>query len=121
MLLGTDYAKMERIPHVTLMTESKYSIPIQAADVVVGVITSALAGGQYGMALFEHLAPHMLWNPHEHAVSFACSLSAGVLGYGLKVFPNNLSEPATRLFAELNKQYIVTNNGVKRREIGPDS
>lgn len=117
MLFGTAYRTMERIPHVPLMTESKHSPPVQVADIVVGITTSAISGGKYGIALFEHVAPHMLWNPHEHAISFACSLSSGVLGYGLKVFPNKLLGSAEALFAELDKQYLVTNDGVKRREV----
>jgi len=115
MLLGTYYSTMERIPHVAMMTESKHSPPLQVADLIVGVVTSAIAGSRWGRALFEDVAVQMLWNPHVHSVSFACSLSAGVLGYGLKVFPNKLTPAAESLFSDLNKIYIVNNSGVKRR------
>lgn len=110
---GTDYATLERIPHVMLMADSKHSPAIQLADVVVGVATSALAGNKYGGALFPHLAPILLSNPH----TFAGSPSTSILGYGFKVFPVSATGSARQLFSELDANHVITREGWRARSV----
>jgi hypothetical protein len=115
MLVGTEFSKMERITHVPLMTESKHSPALQLADIVVGAVTSALAGGRYGIALFDEIAPLFLWNPHERAVDFASMLSAAVIGYGLKLFPKSIERQSAQIFKNVDLFYDVTKKeGVRR-------
>src|SRR2546425_11707171 len=58
MVFGTRYEIFERIAHLPLITLSKFSAPLQIADVVIGVVTSAVGGGRYGIALFDSVARH---------------------------------------------------------------
>lgn len=118
MLFGTEYSKMEHIVHVALMTESKHSPAVQLADIIVGVVTSALAGGKYGLALFDEIAPRFLWNPHERAIDFTSTLSSAVIGFGLKVFPKSVERRAQMLFRSVDPAYVVTKkSGVKKMRV----
>jgi hypothetical protein len=115
LLTGTEFSKMEHIVHVALMTESKYSPAVQLADIVIGAVTSAIAGGRYGIALFDEIAPLFVWNPHERAIDFASMLSSAVIGFGLKIFPRGIERQAAELFKNVDRVYVVTKkDGVKR-------
>lgn len=68
----------------------------------------AMAGSRYGMDLFENLARSFLYNPHEGSEGFASTVSAAVIGYGLKVFHTGCRVKAEALFTDLDRRYIVT-------------
>jgi len=113
MTFGTNYTTMENIGHVPFMTLSKNSVHVQVSDVLIGVVTSAMSGGRYGLSLFDDVARQFLWNPHEYALSFECLPSSAIIGYGLKVFPAALWGRAHEIFKSINEKYRIDNNGWK--------
>jgi hypothetical protein len=115
MVFGTPYETFEHVAHLPLITLSKFSAPLQIADVVIGVVTSAVGGGRYGVALFDDVARHFLWNPHEGSSGFRSMVSAAVLGFGLKVFPASQDRRAHDLFKGLDARFIITDKGWRKR------
>ncbi len=115
MVFGTRYEILEHIAHLPLITLSQFSAPLQIADVVIGVVTSAVGGGRYGVALFDTVARHFLWNPHEGSSGFGSMVSAAVLGFGLKVFPASQDGRARDLFKGLDANFIITDKGWQKR------
>lgn len=114
---GTQFRQFERICMPPLMTYSRYSPPLELADIVVGVIVSALADNRYGRELFPEVAVLLLRNPNEGSLSFASVLSVAVLGYGLILFPSTCRSEAVKLFKDLDKKYVYTKQGLKDRSI----
>lgn len=112
---GTQFRQFARICMPPLMTHSEYCSPLQLADIVVGIIASALANSRYGMELFEDLAMLFIKNPHEGAVTFASTISSSVLGYGLVLFPPSFRPKGYELFRELDSKYVYTTEGIKER------
>jgi hypothetical protein len=116
MVFGTEFCKFERIVLPPLMTISKYSAHIQLADIVIGIVISSLANSRYGIELFEKVSKLFMRNIREGSVEFISTFSSSILGYGLKVFPVSLNKRVYELFSELDKKYLVTREGLKRRE-----
>jgi hypothetical protein len=112
---GTQFRQFERICMPPLMTDSQFCLPIQLADVVVGIIVSALAGNRYGVELFQDIAMLFMKNPHERAISFASTVSSSVLGYGLILFPVSFRPKGLELFREIDSRYIYTSEGIKEK------
>jgi hypothetical protein len=112
---GTQFRQFERICMPPLMTDSQYCLPLQLADTVVGATVSALAGGRYGMELFQDIAMLFVMNPHERATSFASTVSGSALGYGLILFPVSFRPRGLELFREIDSRYIYTSEGIKER------
>lgn len=112
---GTQFRQFERICMPPLMTDSQFCLPLQLADIVVGIIVSALADNRYGMELFEDVAMLFMKNPHERAISFASTVSGSVLGYGLILFPVSFRPRGLELFREIDSRYIYTSEGVEER------
>jgi hypothetical protein len=103
MFFGTDYQKMDTLAHVPLIGSSSYSPLLQAADVIIGAVTSAMSRGQYGVALFPAIARLLLQDP----IIGIARPSAGALGYGLKVMPDTAEGRVRKLFGELDQMYEV--------------
>lgn len=116
MIIGTSYNEFDRIALAPLMADSHLSNLIQAADIVTGVIVSALGGGKHGTALLEDVASMFVYDPHHGSSAFASMFSPAVLGYGLKLFPSELEPEGLWSLKELDKKYVVTEEGVRRRE-----
>ena len=115
MVFGTKYEIFEHIPHLPLIALSQFSAPLQIADVVVGVVTSAVGGGRYGIALFDSVARHFLWNPHAGSSGFSSMVSAAILGFGLKVFPASQDGRARNLFKGLDAKFLISDQGWRER------
>jgi len=115
MVFGTDYENFDHIAHLPLIGISTFSAPLQIADVVVGAVTSAVGGGRYGVALFDEVARHFLWNPHLGSTGFSSLVSAAVVGFGLKVFPASQDGRARGLFKELDAHFILSETGWRER------
>jgi hypothetical protein len=113
---GTEFIALDRILMNPLMAPSITSPHIQIADVIIGVIVGALAGSGYALELLDILVPQFLWNPHERAVTFCCTYTSGVIGYGLKVFPLASSHLAYSLLSPYNARYTITNEGLCEQE-----
>lgn len=112
---GTQYRKFSRICLPPLMTDSRYCSPLQLADIVVGIIVSALAKSRYGIELFNDVAMLFLKNPHEGSITFASTISSSVLGYGLVLFPVSFRTKGYELFGELDGKYVYTSKGIKEK------
>lgn len=115
---GTQYRKFSRICMPPLMTDSRYCSPLQLADIVVGIIVSALAENRYGVELFGDVAIPFLKNSHEGSTTFVSTISSSVLGYGLVLFPASFRPKGYELFRELDCKYIYTAEGIKERASG---
>jgi hypothetical protein len=107
---GTAYCAFDSlcIPPLTAMPH--HCTPLQLADVVVGVIVSALIGNRYGLALFEDIAKQFVLDPHKDATFFVSTLSGGVLGWGLKLFPPPFRTKGVQLFSQLDTRYKYTSD-----------
>lgn len=101
---GTQFRQFERICMPPLMTDSQFCLPIQLADVVVGIIVSALTDNRYGVELFQDIAMLFMKNPRERATSFASTVSSSVLGYGLILFPVSFRPKGLELFREIDSR-----------------
>jgi len=112
---GTQFRQFERICMPPLMVDSQFCLPLQLADIVVGIAVSALAGGRYGMELFQDIATLFMMNPHEKAISFASTVSGSVLGYGLILFPASFRPKGLQLFREIDSRYTYTPEGIRER------
>lgn len=112
---GTQFRQFERICMPPLMTDSRFCLPLQLADIVVGIIVSALADNKYGVELFAEVAMLFLKNPHEGAISFASTISSSVLGYGLILFPASFRPRGLKLFQEIDDRFIYTDEGIRER------
>jgi hypothetical protein len=87
------------------------------AALVSGVRLNPPAGSRYGVDLFEYVARSFFYDPHEGSEGFASTVSAAVIGYGLKVFPSGCCAKVQPLFTDLDRRYIVTNEkGIHLRE-----
>jgi hypothetical protein len=115
MIIGTEYHKLERICMIPLMLNSRHLAHLQLADVVIGIIVSALSGGKYGLELFDDVAKIFLTDPCKGSTAFVSVFSAAVLGYGLKLFPPKFQRAERKLFESLDDKYIVTNKGLVER------
>lgn len=112
---GTRFRRFERICMPPLMTDSQFCLPLQLADIVVGIIVSALAGSKYGVELFDDIALLFMKNPHERAVTFASTVSSSVLGYGLVLFPVSFRPRGLELFREIDSRYSYTPEGIMEK------
>jgi hypothetical protein len=117
LVLGTGYVTLDRIGALPLVTSSKRSPHVQLADITTGILVGALAGSRYGIELFEQVARLFLFNPHEGSTDFSSLLSAAVLGFGLKVFPTHWRTQVTSLFADVDRRYIVSKDGIRLRDV----
>ncbi len=115
MLLGTEYETLDRISGLPLITSSQRSPQMQLADVATGIVVAALAGSRFGLELFEPAARCFLYDPHARASSFGSTVSAAVIGVGLKIFPTGCRARVERLFTDLDRRYIVTKEGIRLR------
>jgi hypothetical protein len=107
---GTEYNRFEKICMTPLMVNSVYNLPLQIADIVIGIIVSSFADNHYGLELFDDVGKLFFKNPHEGALSFASTFTSSVIGYGLKVFPSDLKKKARSLLKELDKKYFYTSS-----------
>lgn len=105
---GTTYCNFDGLCIPPLTATPQHCSPLQLADVVVGIIVSALTENRYGLALFEDVAKMFVLDPHKSATSFASTFSAGALGWGLKLFPSGFASTGWYLFRDLDKRYIYT-------------
>lgn len=105
---GTTYCSFDGLCIPPLTATPQHCTPLQLADVIVGIIVSALTENRYGLALFEDVAKMFVLNPHKSATSFASTFSSGVLGWGLKLFPSSFASTGWYLFRDLDKRYIYT-------------
>ncbi len=112
---GTQFRRFARICMPPLMTDSQFCLPLQLADVVVGIIVSALAGSRYGLELLPEVAMLFMKNPHEGSDAFASVFSSSVLGYGLILFPVSFRPKGLELFREIDSRYTYTSEGIKER------
>ena len=106
---GTFFQKLDRIALAPLMTDSKYCLPIQIADVIIGVTVSYLCGGMYAIPLISRLAPLFAFNPHPNFKSFGSMYTASVLGVGLKLFPTReMKSECIEMLNDLDDKYAIT-------------
>jgi len=105
---GTEYCSFDGLCIAPLTATPQYCTPLQLADIVVGIIVSAITGNKYGLALFDDIAPMFVLNPQRDAISFASMFSAGVLGWGLKLFPSGFAATGWSLFHDLDQRYVYT-------------
>ncbi|WP_284228869.1 DUF3800 domain-containing protein [Arenivirga flava] len=77
--IGTEFVKSEAIVIPVLTAPSHRHPHLQLADLVTGVVTAALAGSKYGMALANMVTP-----------MFHRNYYGGIGGAGLKLYPDSL-------------------------------
>lgn len=132
---GTFFQKLIRIALTPLMTDSKYCIPIQIADVIIGITVSYLCKGKYGIQLIDQLAPIFAFNPHLNANHFTSTYNASVLGIGLKLFPaQEMKRECQEVLKALDTRYEINsekgihirqtlkpNKGIQVKAVGPRS
>jgi hypothetical protein len=111
--VGTDFQQLDRIVSVPIPARSRFVPYLQLADVVVGVVSGAVAGGRYGRALFNDVGPLFLRCPLDHPNVVSSTPSGAVLGFGLKFFPTEQTENFRPLFQELDQTMIVTRRGIE--------
>lgn len=114
-IFGTEFQKFEKMCMIPIMTLSEYCPPVQLADLVVGIVVCSLANSRYALDIFDDIALLFLKDPHENALSFASIYSNSVLGFGLKLFPLSFKPKGISLFQQIDKKYICTNEGIKKR------
>jgi hypothetical protein len=110
---GTEFQSFKKICMIPMMTLSEYCPPVQLADLIIGIVIGALAGSRYALELYEDIALLFLKDPHENAISFSSVYSSSVLGFGLKLFPRSFIAKGLKIFTQINKKYIYTNEGIK--------
>jgi len=85
--MGTKYCSFDGLCIPPLTATPQHCTPLQLADIVIGIVIAALIENKYGLALFEDVAKMFVLDPNRDAISFASTFSSGVLGWGLKLFP----------------------------------
>lgn len=111
---GTKYRQFERLSIHPLTTISKYCSPLQLADLVIGIVVASLASSRFALKFFENIAKLFLINPHERSITFACTFSRAVLGFGLTLFPRDFRDNrGMKLLNELDLKYIYTTEGLQ--------
>jgi hypothetical protein len=77
---GSEYVSAERIVGPPVALESQYYPQVQMADMVVGAVTAAVSGSNYGLELMPFIRPLFYTN------------RSGTIGAaGLKLFPDHLN------------------------------
>ena len=117
ILEGTKYqAKFKRVQVCPMIAMSKYCPPVQLADIIIGSTVSSLSANKYGIEIFNKVWQRILGKPIEsNLISGACS--AYKLGYGLKLFPSVFKEKGLEVFKNIDKQYVVSNSGIRARAL----
>lgn len=109
---GGDYRKFKRICMNPLMAISTYFLPIQIADIVIGIVVCSLAGSIYAIEQFNSIGTLFVKNPYETITKFTTSLSDSSIGWGLKLFPRPFVVKGMELFEPIDAEYRYTEKGV---------
>jgi hypothetical protein len=111
---GTPFEHLDRVVMAPIPAKSKFLPHLQFADLVVGIITGSIAGGKHARALFGEIGPLFLRQSLQDTSIISSTLSGTVVGFGLKLFPTQLGNSVQPLFSELDRKYIVTQDGLQR-------
>lgn len=103
---GTEYCSFEGLCVPPLTATPQHCSPLQLADIVIGIVVSALTGNKYGLELFESVAKQFILDPHKDADAFSSTFSGGALGWGLKLFPSVFANQGWSVFRGLDERYV---------------
>jgi hypothetical protein len=85
------------------LTASSKDLPfIQIADLVIGITVGSLAYNQYALKLFEKISRFFLNEPVNKQSTSSASVAESILGYGLKLYPDNFICKAYEVFNKHN-------------------
>jgi len=115
MMFGTTYSSFDRISMVPLLANSKHCTHIQLADLVVGILISALSGSEFAKEFLQDLAPLFVQRPVKECVEFSSTWTSAVIGYGIVLFPKELKVVAKGLFNDIDKAFIAKKDGIFKR------
>lgn len=118
-MFGSDYSSFERISIVPMLVDSKHCTQIQLADLVIGILVSALSGSSFAQQFLDDLAPVFVHDPGKKCNNYCATWSAAVLGYGFVLFPRNLKVVAQKVFQEVDRKFTAEKSGIFERPADP--
>ncbi len=102
MMFGSEYSSFDRIALVPMLADSKHCTQIQLADLVIGILISAVSGSTYALQFLDDLAPIFIHDPGKKCTNYWSTWTSAVLGYGFVLFPQSLKKSAQSVFAQVD-------------------
>ncbi len=107
---GTRFQRLDRIILPPVTVDSRYYLPIQVADTIIGAVVSYLSNGVYSDDLIRIMAPKFAYNTYPGSISFSATFTGAVLGVGLKLFPlREMLKDSSQKLISLDAQFSVSN------------
>ena len=116
MIIGTQYHKLERICMIPLMLNSRHLAYLQLADVVIGIIVSALS--RAGNTAWSCLMMWESFSLQTHARAPQPSPAFFQLpssDTAQSLLPPKFQRAQRKIFQSLDDKYIVTSKGLVER------